>query len=152
MTATFKDYEALPTVINLIDSGKKAVVVSSAGNTARAFAYASTLLDFDTYIVIPEKMFSSMWMPSKKSVGRIHIIVIKDSCDYYRAIKLGNKISSDYDIAEEGGAKNIARRDGMGTVMLEAARVIGKLPNHYFQAIGSGTGGIAAYEASLRLL
>lgn len=152
MTATFKDYEALPTVINLIDSGKKAIVVSSAGNTARAFAYATTLLDFDTYIVIPEKMFSRMWLPSKKSVGRIHIIAIKDSCDYYRAIKLGNKISSDYDIAAEGGARNIARRDGMGTVMLEAARVIGKLPNHYFQAIGSGTGGIAAYEASLRLL
>lgn len=152
MTGTFKDYEALPTLINLIDNRKKAVVVSSAGNTARAFAYAAAQMDFDTYIVIPGKMFSQMWLPSKRSMGRIHIIVVKDSRDYYRAIKMANKIASDYHIPPEGGAKNIARRDGMGTVMLEAARVIGKLPDHYFQAVGSGTGAIAAYEASLRLL
>lgn len=152
MTGTFKDYEALPTLINFVDNAKKKIVLSSAGNTGRAFAYATTLLDFDTYIIIPDKMLNRMWIPSKKSVGRIHIIAIKDSCDYYRAIRLGDKISKDYDIDTEGGARNIARRDGMGTVMLEAARVIGKLPDHYFQAVGSGTGGIAAYEASLRLL
>jgi len=46
---------------------------------------------------------------------------------------------------------NVARRDGMGTVMLEAAVTIGRAPDHYFQAVGSGTGGIAAWEASLRL-
>jgi cysteate synthase len=37
-------------------------------------------------------------------------------------------------------------------VMLEAARVLGRLPDHYFQAVGSGTGAIAAHEAALRLL
>ena len=52
---------------------------------------------------------------------------------------------------EEGGAKNVARRDGMGTVMLDAAVTIGRMPDYYFQAIGSGTGGIAAWEAALRL-
>ena len=39
----------------------------------------------------------------------------------------------------------------MGTVMLDAAVTIGKIPQHYFQAIGSGTGGIAAWEAAMRL-
>jgi cysteate synthase len=39
----------------------------------------------------------------------------------------------------------------MGTVMLDAAVTIGKMPDHYFQAVGSGTGGISAWEASLRL-
>jgi cysteate synthase len=52
----------------------------------------------------------------------------------------------------EGGARNVARRDGMGTVMLDAAFYMKRMPDHYFQAIGSGTGGIAAWEASLRLL
>ena len=51
----------------------------------------------------------------------------------------------------EGGARNIARRDGMGTVMLDAAVTIGRIPDHYFQAVGSGTGGISAWEASIRL-
>ena len=152
MTATFKDFEALPTLMNFIDNGKKKIVLSSVGNTARAFAYATTLLDVDTYIVIPDKMLHRMWLPAGKSTDRIHVIAIKDSCDYLRAIRLGDKISQDYHIDKEGGARNMARRDGMGTVMLEAARVIGEIPDHYFQAVGSGTGAIAVYEASLRLL
>jgi len=39
----------------------------------------------------------------------------------------------------------------MGTVMLDAAVTIGRMPDHYFQAVGSGTGAIAAWEAALRL-
>ena len=36
-------------------------------------------------------------------------------------------------------------------MMLDAAVTLGKMPDHYFQAVGSGTGGISAWEASLRL-
>jgi cysteate synthase len=52
----------------------------------------------------------------------------------------------------EGGAKNVARRDGMGTTLLSAVEVIGRIPDAYFQAIGSGTGTIAAWENNLRLI
>ncbi|WP_455382365.1 pyridoxal-phosphate dependent enzyme, partial [Salinispira pacifica] len=44
------------------------------------------------------------------------------------------------------------RRDGMGTTMLAAAAATGRLPDHYVQAVGSGTGAIAAWEMALRLL
>ncbi|MGD2089306.1 MAG: cysteate synthase [Candidatus Aminicenantes bacterium] len=152
MTGTFKDFEALPTLIYFLENGKKSIILSSAGNTARAFAYAATLLDIDTYIVIPDRMLHRIWLPSDADSNRIHIIALKESCDYYQAIMLSNRISRELNIESEGGAKNVARRDGLGTVILEAARVIDKLPDHYFQAVGSGTGGIAAYEASLRLL
>ena len=36
--------------------------------------------------------------------------------------------------------------------MLSAATFIGRIPDYYFQAVGSGTGGIAAWEANLRLI
>ena len=52
----------------------------------------------------------------------------------------------------EGGAKNVARRDGMATTMLSATTTIGQIPHYYFQAVGSGTGAIAAWEANLRLI
>ena len=52
----------------------------------------------------------------------------------------------------EGGAKNIARRDGMATTVLSAVTHIGRIPDYYFQAVGSGTGAIAAWEANLRLI
>lgn len=151
MTGTFKDYEALPTMMMFIESGEKRLILSSAGNTGRAFAYAATLLDVDTYIVIPGRMLDSMWLPDEKILGRIHLIVLKDSFDYFSAIRLGDRLSREHGIPSEGGAKNVARRDGMATVMLEATRVIGSLPSYYFQAVGSGTGAIAVYEACLRL-
>lgn len=151
MTGTFKDYEALPTILNFIDTGRKRIILSSAGNTARAFAYAATLLDFETYIVLPDRMLNRMWLPTRPN-NNVHIIAIKDSCDYYKAITISEKISREYNISSEAGARNIARRDGLGTVMLEAARTIGKFPDYYFQSVGSGSGAIATYEASLRLL
>jgi cysteate synthase len=52
----------------------------------------------------------------------------------------------------EGGAKNVARRDGMATTVLSAATTIGRIPDYYFQAVGSGTGAIAAWEANMRLI
>jgi len=52
----------------------------------------------------------------------------------------------------EGGAKNVARRDGMATTVLSAVDALGEIPAHYFQAVGSGTGTIAAWEANLRLI
>jgi cysteate synthase len=52
----------------------------------------------------------------------------------------------------EGGAKNIARRDGMSTTVLSAVTTIGRIPDYYFQAVGSGTGAIAAWEANMRLI
>ena len=70
--------------------------------------------------------------------------------DYTDAINLAGRIAKLPGMVP-GGARNVTRRDGMGTVMLDAAVTIGKMPDHYFQAVGSGTGGISAWEASLRL-
>ena len=80
------------------------------------------------------------------------IRVIAVDGDYYDAIVLGDRIGQIDGFQCEGGAKNVARRDGMGIVMLDAVLSMKTLPDHYFQAIGSGTGGIAAWEASLRLI
>jgi cysteate synthase len=152
-TGTFKDLEALPTLLGLRDRGKERIILASAGNTARAFAHAARALDFTVYLVVPEAMLHRLWLPSKDSSrGTVRLVAVRGSADYAQAIRLSDELAKRYDLDSEGGAKNVARRDGMGTVMLEAARVLGRLPDHYFQAVGSGTGGIAAYEASLRLL
>jgi len=58
--------------------------------------------------------------------------------DYTDAINLAGRIAKLPGIVE-GGARNVARRDGMGTLMLDAAVTLGKMPDHYFQAVGSGT-------------
>jgi cysteate synthase len=82
----------------------------------------------------------------------VKVIVADGDCDYADAIALGQIISSLDGFVPEGGAKNVARRDGMGTTVLSAVEFIGEIPHHYFQAVGSGTGAIAAWEANLRYL
>ncbi|MDP2768071.1 MAG: cysteate synthase [Candidatus Methanoperedens sp.] len=148
-TCSFKELEAFPTMARFKNSGKS-LVLASAGNTARAFAHVSALTGVKVYIVIPASGISRMWLPEEPTES-INLIQMGNNCDYTDSIHLAERLAVLPDMQAEGGARNVARRDGMGTVMLDAAFFIKKMPDHYFQAIGSGTGGIAAWEASLRL-
>lgn len=148
-TCSFKELEAFPTLQRFRNSGKS-LVLASAGNTARAFAHVSALTGVKVYIVIPASGISRMWLPEEPT-DSIRIVQMGDNCDYTDSIHLAERLASLPGMQAEGGARNAARRDGMGTVMLDASVYMNRMPDHYFQAIGSGTGGIAAWEASLRL-
>lgn len=151
-TCSFKDLEAAPTMQMLMESGEcPTLVVASAGNTARAFAHVSLITGQPLLLFVPEKALARMWttMPQRTGMGPVTLIAVQG--DYYDAIQIAEKVQSLSGFAAEGGARNIARRDGMGTVMLDAALALGQIPEHYFQAVGSGTGGISAWEAALRL-
>ena len=149
-TCSFKELEAYPTMQLLKETGGKAIVLASAGNTGRAFAHISALTGIDVYIVVPDSGVSKLWLPEEPTES-IHLIRMSPGNDYTDAINLAGRIAKLPGMVPEGGARNIARRDGMGTVMLDAAVTIGRIPDHYFQAVGSGTGGISAWEASIRL-
>lgn len=149
-TCSFKELEAHPTMQLLKESGGKAIVLASAGNTGRAFAHVSALTGKDVYVVVPDSGMSKMWLPEEPT-DSIHLISMAPGNDYTDAINLASRLAKLPGMISEGGARNVARRDGMGTVMLDAAVTIGKMPDHYFQAVGSGTGGVSAWEASLRL-
>ncbi|MBU4077457.1 MAG: cysteate synthase [Euryarchaeota archaeon] len=149
-TCSFKELEAFPTV-QKTRRANRSLVLASAGNTARAFSHVSAMTGQEVYIVVPSSGMTRMWLPEEPT-DSIHIIQMGNNCDYTDSIHLADRIAALPGMQAEGGARNVARRDGMGTVMLDAAVTMKRMPDHYFQAIGSGTGGIAAWEASLRLL
>lgn len=150
-TCSFKELEAPPTIVRAREHGGRAMVLASVGNTARAFAYLSTLTGFPVVIVVPEKSAHNLWIPGREPGKSIKLITMEEGNDYSDAIKLSERISAIEGMMPEGGARNVARRDGMGVTVLDAAVTMKCMPDDYFQAIGSGTGGIAAWEASLRL-
>ncbi|HJT58397.1 MAG TPA: pyridoxal-phosphate dependent enzyme, partial [Ktedonobacteraceae bacterium] len=82
----------------------------------------------------------------------VKIVSLSGFVDYYDAITLAAHISKLDGFFPEGGAKNVARRDGLGTALLNAVETIGQLPDYYFQAIGSGAGAIAVHETAKRLV
>lgn len=150
-TCAFKETEAYSVCSRMSDHFGKVLVVASAGNTARAFAKVCSDNNIPLLLCVPEDNINALWFdaPLKECVK---LVTTEKGSDYFDAINLSNTVVKSPKFIPEGGAKNIARRDGMGTTMLSAATFIGKIPDYYFQAVGSGTGAIAAWEANIRLI
>lgn len=149
-TCSFKETEAYSILGRIDESEKRILIVQSAGNTARAFAQVCSDNRIPVVICVPEDNRHDLWFrkPLRKCVK---LIAVPHGCDYYDAIALGEKLATDPHFMLEGGAKNIARRDGMGTTILSCVEQMGRIPDAYFQAVGSGTGAIAAWENACRL-
>ena len=150
-TCSFKETEAYSVCGRLSKDNDRILVVASAGNTARAFAKVCSDNNIPLLISIPEDNIDALWFASPLN-DCVKIIASPKGSDYYDAIALSDKVCTDPHFMAEGGAKNVARRDGMGTTVLSAVETIGRIPDAYFQAIGSGTGTIAAWENNLRLI
>src|SRR5215210_7883884 len=149
-TTTFKELEAWSVLSRIPEQHEDVLVVASAGNTAAAFARVCSLNEIPCLIVIPEA-----GLPCLRFSGEIDpcvkIVSLTGFTDYYDAIMLADRVSQTDGFFAEGGVKNVAKREGLGTPVLNAVETIGQLPDYYFQAIGSGAGGIAAYNAAKRL-
>ncbi len=150
-TCSFKETEAYSVCGRLTANNRRVLVVASAGNTARAFAQVCSDNNIPLVIAIPEDNLNALWFKEKLN-NCVKVICSPKGSDYYDAIALAAKLNASDMFMEEGGAKNVARRDGMATTVLSAAQFIGRIPDAYFQAVGSGTGTIAAYEANIRLI
>lgn len=149
-TATFKELEAYTVLSRIGDTSDHVLVVASAGNTASAFAYVCSKHKIPCLIIIPASALISMQFDHILDTS-VRIVVLTDPADYNDAIRLANSCARHPGFVSEGGVKNVARRDGIGTTILNAFEALGRLPDFYFQAIGSGTGAIAAKEASMRV-
>ncbi len=150
-TASFKETEAYSVCGRMTSEMDKILVVASAGNTARAFAHVCSDNNIPLLLCVPEDNINALWFDAPLN-DCVKLVCSCKGSDYFDAIHLSNIVAGHDHFIAEGGAKNVARRDGMGTTMLSATTTIGKIPEYYFQAVGSGTGAIAAWEANLRLL
>jgi cysteate synthase len=148
-TCTFKEFEAAVVLQNAMENGVGGLVVASAGNTARAFSHLSAVSGFPVVIVVPRMCLREIWY--LESSLKTPTLALKDG-DYSDSIDVARRVSSVLEMPFEGGVKNIAKRDGLGIVLLEAVSKMGRLPGHYFQAVGSGTGAIAAWEMAGRFV
>ena len=149
-TASFKELEAPAVLARIPENTAKTIVVASAGNTGRAFANICSSNNIPLVLVIPETSIEEIWSPQPFN-DCVKLLLASGNSDYSDAIALAAKITEIEGFFAEGGAFNVARRDGMATTVLDAVYTIGCIPDHYFQAVGSGTGGISAWESALRL-
>ena len=151
-TCSFKETEAYSVCARMDEKQKgKVLVVASAGNTARAFAKVCSDNNIPLLLCVPQDNIKALWF-EKPLNPCVKLFTTASGSDYFDAIQLSNFVCELPGFLAEGGAKNIARRDGMSTTMMSAVTTIGRIPDFYFQAVGSGTGAIAAWEANLRFI
>lgn len=150
-TCSFKETEAFSVCGRAKADEERVLVVASAGNTARAFARVCSENNIPLLLSVPADNLSAMWF--EKPLNKcVKLIACEKGGDYFDAIHLSDMALKSPRFYAEGGAKNVARRDGMATTVLSAVTTIGRIPDYYFQAVGSGTGAIAAWEANMRLV
>lgn len=150
-TCSFKETEAYSVCARIDQREERVLVVASAGNTARAFARVCSDNNIKLLLSVPADNLDALWFTEPIN-DCVKLIACEKGGDYFDAINLSNMALKSHKFYAEGGAKNIARRDGMGTTTLSAVTTIGRIPDYYFQAVGSGTGAIAAWEANMRLI
>lgn len=150
-TCSFKETEAYSVCGRFMGCSKETLVVASAGNTARAFAKVCSDNNISLLLCVPYDYLDALWF-EKPLAPCVKLVATESGSDYFDAISLSNIISRMESFTAEGGVKNVARRDGMGITVLNAVSTIGRIPDYYIQAVGSGTGAIAAWEANLRLI
>jgi cysteate synthase len=148
-TCSFKELEAATVLARIPANPDRTLVMASAGNSGRAFANLCSAQQIPLCLVVPVSSLPAIWL--KEGLHSSVFLIAVDG-DYSDAIDLARLISEMDGFFPEGGVSNVARRDGMGLTVVDAAVTLGRIPDHYFQAIGSGSGGIAAWEANLRLL
>ena len=150
-TCSFKETEAYSVCGRAAEDEQRVLVVASAGNTARAFAKVCSDNNIKLLLSVPYDNIGALWF-EKPLNPCVKLISCAAGGDYFDAIHLSDIALKGEGFYAEGGAKNIARRDGMACTVLSAVTTIGRIPDYYFQAVGSGTGAIAAWEANLRLI
>ncbi|HJR15738.1 MAG TPA: cysteate synthase [Gemmatimonadales bacterium] len=150
-TATFKELEAWTVLARRQLGDSRILVVASAGNTAAAFARACSRTGIPCVIVVPESALPSLEFPEPLHPC-VRIITVGAGADYSDATLMAGWIAGLPGFVPEGGVKNIARRAGLGTTLLAAVEAIGRLPDYYFQAVGSGAGAIGVHESAERLI
>ena len=151
-TGSFKDMEAVPTIQRLHDHGCKGLICASAGNTARSFTHFCGLADMPLIVVVGKDHGHRIWVKAGHPTDAVKVVVVEDG-DYYDAKTVAKGIAKQLTGWQmEGSVHNVARRDGIGSLILDAAFTIGKMPEHYFQGIGGGPGPIGIHEMAERLI
>ena len=150
-TCSFKETEAYSVCARIDENEDRVLVVASAGNTARAFARVCSDNNIKLLLAVPSDNLDALWFTEPLN-DCVKLIACDKGGDYFDAINLSNMALKSSKFYAEGGAKNIARRDGMATTVMSSVTTIGRIPDYYFQAVGSGTGAIAAWEANMRFI
>ncbi|MEM6930385.1 MAG: pyridoxal-phosphate dependent enzyme [Myxococcota bacterium] len=149
ITGTFKELGAYALFAAVPHGETRPMVLASAGSSARAALEVASLHDLPVIVIVAKDARGQLWTTRPR--GRRTLVVAVEG-DYGTASTLAKALGDHPAVFPSGGVRNVARRDGLGTTLLAAFEQLGRVPEHYVQAVGSAAGALGAFAMSRRLL
>lgn len=139
-TASFKDRGMTMAVTEALNSGRKAVMCASTGNTSASAAAYAARAGLECFVIIPEGKIAL----GKLSQAMIHgakILQIQGNFD--EALSFVREICAEYPVALVNSV-NPVRIEGQKTASFEIVDALGDAPNFHALPVGNA-GNITAY-------
>jgi cysteate synthase len=151
VSLSFKQLDAEVSARRIKERDGRIPLASSAGNLGLAIAQRSILHGNPAVVLIPDKAVHEMRVLGAPTSDCLCLVTVEDAV-YGDVIALTNWVQKQLEdrLLKGSAVYNVATRGGHSVTFLNAVKTIGTLPDHYFQAVGSGTGAIAAWESVLR--
>jgi threonine synthase len=144
-TASFKDRGMTMAVSRAVESGSKAVICASTGNTSASAAAFAARAGIKAFVVIPEGKIAL----GKLAQAMIHgATVIKILGNFDEALKVVRAISENYPITLVNSV-NPHRIEGQKSGAFEVCDVLGYAPDYHSLPVGNA-GNITAYWAGYK--
>lgn len=142
-TRTFKDREAFMTVSRLQELGHNRIVTATTGDSGLAHARACSIAGVKLYIYAPEnarERSERMLDEIRSEIDDEYVEVIYSGTTFDEAIANAMSFAKKSDIPLEYGFYNQLRIEGIKTIGFEVLEDLGRVPDWYVQAVGSGVG------------
>ncbi len=139
-TGSFKDRGMTMAVTKAKESGSKAIICASTGNTSASAAAYGARAGLETYVLIPDG-YIALGKLSQAMMYGAKIIAVDGNFDV--ALEFVRKISDEYPITLVNSV-NPYRIEGQKTGAFEICEALGKAPEYHFIPVGNA-GNITAY-------
>src|SRR5574344_667799 len=139
-TGSFKDRGMTMAVSKAAESGSKAIICASTGNTSAAAAAYGAKAGMKTFVLIPDG-YIALGKLSQAMMYGAQIIAIDGNFD--EALEMVLKISDNYPITLVNSL-NPYRIEGQKTGAFEICDALGQAPDYHFIPVGNA-GNIRAY-------
>lgn len=151
VSLSFKQLDAETSAVRIDERDGRVQIASSAGNLGLAIAQRSISRAIPAVVLVPYSSVGDMQVLDAPGRDCLCLVAVEDAV-YGDVIALTDWIDRELDdrVCKGGGVYNVATRGGHSVTVLNAFKTIGAIPDHYFQAVGSGTGAIAAWESVQR--
>ena len=144
-TGSFKDRGMVVAVAKAIESGSKAIICASTGNTSASAAAYGAYCGLDTFVLVPRGSVAGGKLAQAIAHGA-NILVLDGNFD--EALSLVRTLTSSHSITLVNSL-NPYRLQGQKTAAFEVVDALGKAPDYLFLPVGNA-GNITAYWMGFR--